>query len=120
MLLLLKCEYTNHTLRMAGEQMNIIQRVRYGERDLVSAIIIQPVCTWCICLKDTNDCNLTAMEGDCNELVTVCLMNMSLKVIIMNNQKDRTIFSLALCPVAVMKINESVLYYYSAAHIQKS
>lgn len=49
------------------------------ERDLVKAIIIQPghVCllsTQSICLRDTNDCNLTAIEGDCNELVTVCLM----------------------------------------------
>ncbi len=49
------------------------------DRDLVKAIIIQPghICllsTQSICLKDTNDCNLTAIEEDCNELVTICLM----------------------------------------------
>lgn len=49
------------------------------ERDLVKAILIQPghICllhTQSICLKDINDCNLTAIERDCNEVVTICLM----------------------------------------------
>lgn len=29
---------------------------------------------WSVCLKDTNDCNLIAIERDGNELGTICLM----------------------------------------------
>lgn len=48
------------------------------ERDLLKAIRIQPghICLlWIqsVCLGDTNDCNLTAIERERNELVSICL-----------------------------------------------
>lgn len=69
------------------------------KRDLVKTILIEPghVCrlsTQSICLRDTNDCNLTAIEEDCNELVTVCLMWACCSKVGRNNQRNTTIFSL--------------------------